>query len=366
MKIGILGSRGIPNNYGGFEQFAEYLSVGLARKGVDVTVYCPHYHLFKHSEFKGVKLIHCYDPESLMGTSGQFVYDLNCILDSRKRSFDIIYQLGYTSSAIWQRFLPKKPMLITNMDGIEWQRNKYTSLVRAFLRFSEKQVIKKSDYLIADSLAIQEYLQTTHKKDSTYIAYGAERFLEVDPKFIQRFEVQPFAYNLLIARLQADNNIETIIQSSLESKLHFPLLIVGNFSSKYGRYLLKKYNDQKIRFLGGIFDSLILNNLRFHSSLYVHGHSAGGTNPSLLEAMAASARICAHDNVFNKSILGKDALYFKDSKSLTEIMNQVYEEKQWSLKTQSNHQKIEDTFNWPKIIDQYFELFSNICNKIDA
>lgn len=361
MKIGILGSRGIPNNYGGFEQFAEYLSLGLSLKGMDVTVYCPHHHPYKKSEFKGVKLIHCYDPEKLMGTSGQFVYDLNCILDSRKRAFDIIYQLGYTSSAIWQRLLPKKPILITNMDGIEWHRKKYNGLTRKFLRFSENLAVNKSDYLIADSPAIQEYLLKSYKKDSKYIAYGAERFLYNDSEIIQKFEVQPFAYNIAIARLQADNNIETIIQASLDSDTAFPLLLVGNIDNKFGKYLKKKFKEQKIRFLGGIYNSVLLNNLRLYASLYIHGHSAGGTNPSLLEAMAASARICAHDNVFNKSILGKDALYFNDSKSLTEIMNHVYEENQWDLKIQSNLQKVEKNFNWPKIVDQYFEFFSGHC-----
>jgi glycosyltransferase involved in cell wall biosynthesis len=365
IKVGILGSRGIPNNYGGFEQFAEYLSVGLTLKGMDITVYTPHHHPYKKTSFNGVKLIHCYDPERLMGTSGQFIYDLNCILDSRKRSFDIIYQLGYTSSAIWQALMPEKSTLITNMDGIEWQRNKYSKLVRAFLRFSEKQAVKKSNYLIADSKAIQEYLQSNYLKDSTYLAYGAERFLEVEPGIIEKLDVQPFAYNLLIARLQADNNIETIIQSVLKSEAQFPLLVVGNFNNKYGSYLLKKYREDKIRFLGGIYNPKLLNNLRFHAALYIHGHSAGGTNPSLLEAMAASARICAHDNVFNKSILAKDALYFRDSESLTVILNQVDEEKQWGQKIQSNLRKIEETFNWPKIIDQYFELFTNICNNKD-
>jgi hypothetical protein len=101
LKIAILGTRGIPNNYGGFEQFAEYLSEGLTEKGHEIYVYSPHNHNYQEKEWRGVKIIHCFDPEYKVGTAGQFIYDLNCILDSRKRGFDIILQLGYTSSSVW-------------------------------------------------------------------------------------------------------------------------------------------------------------------------------------------------------------------------------------------------------------------------
>ncbi|RYZ18900.1 MAG: DUF1972 domain-containing protein, partial [Chitinophagaceae bacterium] len=121
MKIALLGTRGIPNHYGGFEQFAEYFAVYLAGKGHEVYVYNSGHHPYQEKTFKGVNLIHCTDPEDKIGTAGQFIYDLNCILDSRKHSFDIILQLGYTSNSVWHFLLPKKPVIITNMDGLEWK-----------------------------------------------------------------------------------------------------------------------------------------------------------------------------------------------------------------------------------------------------
>ena len=117
MKIAILGTRGIPNNYGGFEQFAEFLSKLLVKRGHIVYVYNSHNHPFKEDKWKGVNIIHCKDPEKKIGTVGQFIYDLNCILDSRKRDFDIILQLGYGSSSIWNKFLPKRSVIITNIFG---------------------------------------------------------------------------------------------------------------------------------------------------------------------------------------------------------------------------------------------------------
>ena len=110
MKIGIIGTRGIPNFYGGFEEFAQHLSELLVKRGYEVSVYNPHIHPYKESNWRGVEVIHCYDPESKIGTIGQFIYDFNCILDSRNRGFDIILQLGYTSSSIWNWIFPKKSL----------------------------------------------------------------------------------------------------------------------------------------------------------------------------------------------------------------------------------------------------------------
>ena len=157
MKIGILGTRGVPNHYGGFEQFAEFFSVFLAEKGHEVYVYNSHTHPYQEKEFKGVKLIHCHDPENKIGTIGQFIYDLNCILDARKKNFDIILQLGYTSSSVWFKLHPKNAVVITNMDGLEWKRTKYSKPVQQALKWAEKLAVKNSDFLIADSLGIQNY-----------------------------------------------------------------------------------------------------------------------------------------------------------------------------------------------------------------
>ena len=186
MKIAILGTRGIPNNHGGFEQFAEYLSQHLAKKGHSVFVYNSHSHPYQKSKWNGVNIVHKKDPEDKIGTAGQFIYDFNCIIDSRKRDFDVILQLGYTSSSIWGWLLPNKPIVITNMDGLEWKRSKYSKPVRRFLKYAEKLAINTSDYLVADSLGIQSFLKNKYQKESEYIAYGAELFSEASEKVIKQ------------------------------------------------------------------------------------------------------------------------------------------------------------------------------------
>ena len=365
MKIGIIGSRGIPNNYGGFEKFAEYLSVGLVKLGCEVTVYCSHYHLYRSNEFKGVKLIHCFDPEPYIGTAGQFIYDLNCIIDCRQQNFDVIYQLGYTSSAIWLSFIPQKSLLVTNLDGLEWQRNKYSWIVRKFLKFSETYAVSKSKYLIADSTAIQDYVLQTYNKKAEYLAYGADLFNTPDPLILSSFNIRQFAFYLVIARLQPDNQIETIIKAVKNVDNSIPLLIVGSFENKYGRFLKKRYESERICFMGGIYDDRILNNLRHYTALYIHGHSAGGTNPSLLEAMAASSRVCAYNSVFNTSVLGENALFFQDEQTLSNIVKGAQQDDFWNNIIVANRNRIQEDFNWNTIIQQYFHLFTTFKSNIN-
>jgi len=169
MKIGIIGSRGIPNQYGGFEQFVEFVAPLLVERGHEVFVYNSSLHPYQPNSWKGVHLIKKFDPENKIGTIGQFIYDFNCILDSRKRNYDIILQLGYTSSGVWAFLFPKKPLIITNMDGLEWKRSKYSKLVQRFLKKAEKWAALSSDHLIADSIGIQTYLLEKYKNDPDQI-----------------------------------------------------------------------------------------------------------------------------------------------------------------------------------------------------
>lgn len=357
MKIAILGTRGIPNNYGGFEQFAEIFAVYLTEKKHDVSVYNSHKHIFKEKNYKGVNIIHQYDPEYKIGTVGQFIYDLNCILDSRKRDFDIILQLGYTSNSIWSFLLPKKSIIVTNMDGLEWKRTKYSKLTQRFLKFAEKRAVKSSDYLVADSLGIKKYLEEKYQMEAVYIAYGANLFSEPKGEVLLQYNLEKNNYNLLIARFEPENNIEIILDGIAESKDDKVMLVVGNYDNSYGQYLKKKfYNYRNIRFIGGVYNKEHLDNLRYFSNLYFHGHSVGGTNPSLLEAMAAKALIVAHQNEFNRAILEENAFYFSNAEDLKHLIKTV-KRKDCEKIVQENFNTILQEFNWNKINESYLRLF---------
>ncbi len=363
MKIAILGTRGIPNHYSGFEQFAEFFSVYLVNQGHQVYVYNSHDHLYQEKTFHGVNILHQFDPEYKLGTFGQFIYDFNCIMDSRNRDFDIILQLGYTSNSIWHFLLPKKPIIVTNMDGLEWKRTKYSKPVQKFLKFAEKLAVKSSDYLISDSIGIQDFLTEKYNKESTYIAYGAHVFENPNEEVLKDYQVEKHQYNMIMARFEPENNIETVLDGMVLNEEKTIVLVVGNHKTKYGNHLTEKFKDYKnIVFTGGIFNLQILNNLRYFSNLYFHGHSVGGTNPSLLEAMASRAFIIAHNNPFNKAILQENAYYFSNALEVKNILNTIKRNDNLQL-IQNNFEAIENHYNWNKINGQYLQLLEECLAK---
>lgn len=361
MKIGILGTRGIPNQYGGFEQLAEYLSVGLVRKSFEVYVYNTHNHSYQDKVWNGVKIIHCSNPEDKLKTAGQFIYDLNCILDARKRDFDVLLLLGYTSMSVWGRFFPKKPAIIINMDGLEWKRNKYAGRVRKFLFNAERLAVKFCDYFVADSLAIQKYLESKYDIASEFITYGAEMLWQSDESDLNDQGLTKYNYFLVIARMEPENNIEMILDGFSASNSSKKMIIIGNPSNHFGTYLKNKFRqDPRIVFIGPLYDKAKLHSLKNFSSLYFHGHSAGGTNPSLLEAMASGALIAAHNNEFNSSVLHKDAYYFMDATEVRSLIEGMSRGQKDNDMIENNMKKIREEYTWSSIIDQY-EAFITAC-----
>ncbi|MGZ5282499.1 MAG: DUF1972 domain-containing protein [Bacteroidia bacterium] len=366
MKVGIIGTRGIPNQYGGFEQFAEYFSTLFVEKGHEVSVYTSHNHPFTGKYYKGVKIIRCYDPEFKLGTAGQFIYDFNCILNSRKQNFDIILQLGYTSSTIWSWLYPKKPVLVTNMDGLEWKRSKYNGITQQFLKRAEKWGVKFSNYLIADSKGIQEYLKEKYNTDAVYVPYGAELcdINKAENDILSTLNLAPENYDLLIARFEPENNIEIILNAYIEYEKNTLVLIGNHQNTAFGKRMFKKYSTYKnIVFAGAIYNLQSLNSLRKNCRLYLHGHSVGGTNPSLLEAMACHTIVCAHDNIFNRHVLNEEAFYFKTAKDIINLLAQPINKNQYETWQVSNAKKLENEYNWQIIVSQLENYFKKWLNE---
>jgi hypothetical protein len=362
MKIGILGTRGIPNRYGGFEECAEKLAQGLVQKGHEVWVYNSAHHEYKANEWQGAHIIHCKDPEDKLGTAGQFLYDLNCINDARRRGFDVVLQLGYTSSSVWWRRWPKNAVNMVNMDGLEWKRSKYSRKVQAFLKHAEAWAARHGDVLIADSIAIQQYLKEQYGKDASFIPYGARVQEQPDRDVLASFGVSPEGYHLLIARMEPENNIETIIRGCLQSGDGRPVLVVGNTGNAFGTRMKQLFStESNVCFLGAIYDAPVINALRFDAFLYYHGHSVGGTNPSLLEAMGCRARIAAHRNPFNAAVLGGDAFYFSDAAEISNIIRNAGPKSAQQQWLDANVVKIRTQYNWPAVVDAYERVMLDAC-----
>lgn len=373
MKIAFVSVRGIPNNYGGFEQFAEYISVGLAKRGHDVTVYSPSYHPYKEDEYKGVRVKHIYSPEPWMGSSvGSFVYDFLSLKDALKREhFDIIYEAGYTSiipAYIWFNVKKiKDPIVVTNMDGLEWKRTKFNKWVQKFIQWEEKEAVKHSQYLIADNMGIHDYYMQEYGKESKFLAYGADIQTDFNADYLKEFDLKPEEYYIVVARLEPENNIVMAIEGYLHSEEYGkrPLIVVGKTNTPHGKELVEKYGSHKgVKVVGGIYDFKKLDSVRHFSKAYFHGHSVGGTNPSLLEAMASGCFVIAHDNIFNHAVLKDNALYYGSAEQVTEIFNHIDNiclEKKKAF-TDANIEEIKNEYSWEHLVDMHEQYFTELLN----
>ena len=364
MKIAFISTRGIPNNYGGFEQFAEYISVGLVRRGHEVVVYSPHFHPYREPDYKGVRIKHIYSPEKWMGS---FFYDFLSLRDAlKKEKFDIIYEAGYTSivpAYIWFNVKRiKYPLFTTNMDGLEYKRTKFNKWVQKFVFWEERMAVKHSHYLIADNMGIRDYYKEKYGKESKFLAYGADVHEDYDVDVLKEYGLEAGGYFIVVARLEPENNLFMAIEGYLASNQYgkHPLVVVGKTNTPYGKYLMERYGrDRNIRFVGGIYDFRKLNSIRHYSYAYFHGHSVGGTNPSLLEAMASGCFILAHDNIFNRAVLGENALYYGSTDAATEMLDGIDQAVSAHKKeyTERNLEVIRRDYSWEKLVDEHEEYF---------
>lgn len=369
LKIAILGTKGIPNRYGGFEQFAEYLSAGLARRGHELTVYAPHYHPFQGKEIKKVKIRHFYCPERYLGGAAHYIYDHLCLKDAIRSGFDIIYEAGYGSCAFALRYFKKRmkmPVVITNMDGMEWKRKKFNPIVQYVTKQAEKIAVKYSDFLVADNLGIKRYFEEQYGVAPEFLPYGAETIGYFDPTVLENYSLKPKDYLLIIARLEPENNLETMIKGFMDSNSTSPLVIIGGLATKHAKKLLALANQNpKVIFLGGIYDTDAVNNLRHFSKAYLHGHSVGGTNPSLLEAMACESFIIAHDNEFNRSVLEDNALFFSNESNIKNILNGLNDNirRNADIFKVKNLELIRTRYDWDYIIDCHDKFFKSVLRQ---
>ena len=360
MKIAILGTRGIPNNYGGAEQNAELLSKYFCNMGHEVVVYSPDDHPYDKPNYGAVSIRRIFCHEHLFKIAGTFLYDMLCMLDVRSKNYDIILQLGYVPAAAFFFLKSSRYILVTNMDGLEWKRSKWNRVLQMFAKYCETTAARRSDGLIADNLAIRDHLQQMYGVYSRYISYGAEIVKLGEPQLLQQYQLSERKYYCLIARLEPENNIEIILDGYLQSGSEMDFIVIGNTTTPHAIQLQRKYTGQpRIRFLGGIYNYKNLSHLRGFARLYFHGHSVGGTNPSLIEAMASGAYIAAHNNPFNQTVLGDNAKYFSDIADVSQVI-QNYSDPERELITAANYTVIENEHRWEDLARKHLDYFSEL------
>jgi glycosyltransferase involved in cell wall biosynthesis len=362
VKMAILGTRGIPAAYGGFEKFAEEIAVRLVKHGVNVTVYCESSTPRETGEYLGVKLK--FIRTRRFGSLATVLFDIQCLWDARCK-FDIVYMLGYGAApfCVIPRAFGKKLWL--NVDGIEWQRQKWGKVARAYFQLMEWFSSWVSDVVVCDAHGIREHMVRRHSPriPCTVIPYGAS-IVESTPSadVLAQWGLATRSYYLVVCRLEPENHVDTIVKGHLRSRSKKPLVVVGDaeLGTDYVR-ALRIMECERVRFIGTIFEPHRLIALRFHAYAYYHGHSVGGTNPSLLEAMGCANLVIAHDNLFNREVLGESGRYFTTESDLPGIINEIEELSAYERDTVGKQamQRIRECYTWERVISDYLALIRN-------
>lgn len=324
-KIGIIGTVGVPARYGGFETLVHHLVPNI-RHRFDITVYCSGKTYAKEErqeEWEGAKLH--YIPLEANGIQS-ILYDLWSILHAIK-SQDVLLILGVSGCL----FLPiiklfSKKKIIVNIDGLEWRRAKWNWFAKKFLRTSEGIACKYADEIVTDNQILKEYVKIRYGINGNLIEYGANHVTQekIQKSDLKAYDFLGSDYAFKVARIEPENNIHVILKTFSEIR-NYPLVIVGNWdNSAYGRALKKEYgNRQNIYLLDPIYESRQLNVLRSNAKIYVHGHSAGGTNPSLVEAMYLNLPIISFDVIYNRVTTNNQGLFFSTSDDLKRHINRI-------------------------------------------
>ena len=375
-RIAIVGSRGIPAKYGGFETAVEAVAPRLVEVGWNVFVSCEGPRdQSKPAVYKGVNLFY-FPVHPFFRIIYETLYDMYSLVKSSFMS-DCIYMLGYGAGLFF--FIPKifRRKLAVNVDGLEWKRDKFNKLEKSILLISEKCAVRFADAVVADSNEIKNYIEERYKKKAVYITNG------VDAPQVEKWDERKFTshgfleenslaandYWLVVARLEPENNIHVIVRAFLKSNPDRKLVIIGNFSSKkYQGHVLKILEDnnagKRVILTGAIYDVNLLNMLRQNCFAYIHGHSVGGTNPALLEAMSMRNLVIAHDNEFNREVGAQTILYFKDVNDLVARIEEI-ENKPDSLAhlKEAAYSRVLSHYSWEDIVEEYDKLFRRLCIK---
>lgn len=382
-QVFIIGSKGIPATYGGFETFVEKLTGLQIRENI-------RYHVARIATdneryfYNNAKVFNVKVPE--IGSAKAVIYDILALRRSiaycRKRPsiqqpifYVLACRIGPFIGHYKKQIKKLGGVLYVNPDGHEWQRSKWNKAVQRYWKLSEKGMVKHADLLICDSRNIEKYIHEEYGSmlpNTTYIAYGSDTktsaLRDNDPKFTRWMKdkgLECNQYYLIVGRFVPENNFETIIREFMHSDTTKKLAIITTNNDAFSEELEQKLHfsmDPRIVFTGTVYDQELLKKIRENAYAYIHGHSVGGTNPSLLEALSSTKLNLLYDVSFNKEVAEDSALYWdKEEGNLAALISKAENLTEEEIEDygQKTKKQINDAFTWPYIIEQYEKLFTN-------
>ncbi len=370
LRIAIIGSRGIPAGYGGFETFAQELAPRLVERGHEVTVYCRKGYTAGQvlHEYKGVRLIHT--PALRSRTLEQLSHEFSSIVDSMRRRFDLYYFLGYRGAPLYVPVRLTRRLVIDNTDGLEWRRRKWSRFGRAYLHKAEWIVTRlAAQELVSDAEAIRQYFLRTYGRDSRYITNGAYTLDRSDMKqeVLDEHGVVEGQYYIVACRIEPENNIDVIVREFIASGSDKELIIAGgmNYETPFWEHLQEIAKGSRVRFLGPIYGPGLIESLHLGAYGYLHGHEVGGTNPALLKAMGCGNLVIALDTEFNSENLADTGRYF------TPEPGSLAEQIRWADSNpdqaralgEAARARIGEFYTWDSVADKHDAFFREVARK---
>lgn len=356
-RIAIMGIRGVPAQHGGFETFAERLAPYLVRCGWEVTVYCQEDQkgLVSESHWRGVRRVHLGVGEDTALNSIRF--DWACIKHAVREKTSLVLTLGYNTAVLGLRLRMAGICHVINMDGIEWARDKWGPMAKAWLYLNDWAGCLGGHHLLADHPMIARHLaDRVDKCKISTIPYGTDIIRQAPSSLLAPLGVEPGRFVTLIARAEPENSVYEIVKAFSARPRGVKLLVLGSYKPQQSAFHAKVMAaaSQEVVFAGAIYDHEVVNALRLHGLLYLHGHQVGGTNPSLVEAMGAGNPVLAHDNRFNRWVVREGAWYFKDSDSCAEALDALLPDSEERQRmSRANRQRAVEAFSWPVVLSQY-------------
>ncbi len=357
-RLRILGSRGIPNRHGGFEACAQHLAPWLVERGWEVTVYCqePPGAAWGQDRWHGVVLERV--PTPFPGARGSVWFDAWTTRHAARHD-DLVLTLGFNTAVLFPWYRVRGRRHVVNMDGVEWQRGKWSPPVRAWFYVNSWVAGVSAQALIADHPEIAALLARRGlEARTTMVPYGADRVVAAPAHALQSLGVQADDYGLVIARPEPENSILEIVRAWSSVPRGRPLLVLGAYERDHAYHrAVQAAAGSEVRFPGAIYDAAVVQALRHHARIYIHGHTVGGTNPSLVEALGAGSPVLAHDNAFNRWVAGPGACFFRDETSCAQALSALLDDHvALGAMREASYARHAEAFTWDRVLPAYEQV----------
>ena len=363
LRLAMIGTRGVPAAYGGFETAVEEIGRRLVDKGHEVTVYCRARDAKPPKEHLGMRLVTlpAIKVKSLETMSHTAFASAHF---AASRRHDVAFVFNAANAPFVPILRGRGTAVAVHVDGLEWKRDKWNAWGRRYYRMAEQTAVREADALIADARGIAEYYDDEFGVPTEQISYGSKILRNTPTDAIEALGLVPGNYHLAVARFEPENHVDVIVDGYTRSTATLPLVVVGSapYSAAYTQGIAKVANaDPRIRMLGAVWDQRLLDQLYAHALTYVHGHSVGGTNPSLLRAMGAGTAVLGWDVSFNREVAGTAGLYFGGAEQLAGQFAEVERYRYRFVDIgELLQERAQALYNWDSVTEAYETLAAKL------